>query len=182
VNSIVRSTQTFGIGLSLFIRFGNGQASAAVAFEGCAPQGPQLHAQSSCDDNGVHDLMAEVHRLMGQAYQEYRAARLCQWTAQLVSPVRTEFQLSVFDQWLLEKLMSHCPQFQLGWTPLQDHPAVFRFMRDVSSLWIQVMPTDRSGVCSTSVVTVSDVHSVTDAVRSFLDQVTRASALTEAAD
>lgn len=182
MNSIVRSIQAFGIDLSIFIRFGNGQASAAVAFEGCAPQGEQLHAQSGCDDNAVHALMAEVHLLMGQAYHEYRAARLCHWTAQLVTPVRTEFQLSVFDQWLLEKLMAHCPQFQLGWTPLQDHPAVFRLMRDVSSLWIQVMPAGRSGICSTNVVTVSDVHSVTDAVRSFLDQVTHASALTEAAD
>ncbi|WP_188974377.1 hypothetical protein [Deinococcus aerolatus] len=182
MNSIVRGIRDFGLDLSLLIRVGGGQASADVAFEGCAAQGPQLLVQNSCDDSAVHDLVTEVHRLMGQAYQEYRNARLCQWTAQLVSPVGSDVRLSVFDQWLLEKLLVHCPHFQLGWTPLQDHPAAFRLRRDVGSLWIQVMPADRSGICCTSVVPVSDVHSMTNAVRGFLDQVIVASVLAEAAD
>ena len=123
MNTIVRSVQAFGLDLSVLIRFGSGRASASVAFEGQAPQGPQLQAHNSCDDSAVHDLMAEVHQLMERAYQEYRATRLRQWTAQLVSPVGANFELSVFDQWLLEKLLARCAHFELSWTPLQDHPA-----------------------------------------------------------
>ena len=75
------------------------------------------------------------------------------------------FELSVFDQWLLEKLLARCSHFQLSWTPLQDHPASFRLMRDAGSLWIQVMPEGRSGPCCTRVVEVGDVHSVIRGVR-----------------
>ncbi len=182
MNSIVRGIRDFGLDLSLLIRLGDGQASADIAFEGCDAQGPQLLVQSSCDDMAVHDLIAEAHRLMGQAYQEYRNARLCQWTAQLVSPIGSDVRLSVFDQWLLEKLLVHSPQFQLGWTPLQDHPAAFRLKRDVGSLWIQVRTADQGGICCTNVVPVTDIHSMTNDVRIFLGQIIAASALAEAAD
>ncbi|GAA4001684.1 hypothetical protein GCM10022631_10310 [Deinococcus rubellus] len=126
--------------------------------------------------------MAEVHRLAEQAHQEYRAARLCHWAAQLVSPVGTDFQPSVFDQWLLEKLVARCPHFQLGWTPLQDHPASFRLMRNGGSLWIQVTPESLSARCSTRVVQISDADSVMKAVRGHLSQIGANSVLTEAAD
>ena len=182
MNSIVRSVQAFGLDLSVFIRFGNGQASAAVAFEGQTPQGRIFHAQSSCDDSAVHDVMNEVHQFTERAYQEYRAARLCRWAAQLVSPIGTDFQLSVFDQWLLEKLVARCPQFQLGWTPLQDYPASFRLMRDAGSLWIQVLPSSHGGSSYTGVVEVSDAHSVINAVRGVLGQLGADSVITEAAD
>lgn len=182
MNSLVRSIQTFGIDLSLLIRFENGQASAAVAFEGHTPQGTHLQAQNTCKDTAVHDLTTQVHQLMECAYQQYRDVRLCQWTAQLVTPVGPDFQLSVFDQWLFEKLMASCPSFQLGWTPLQDDPAAFRLMRDGSSLRIQVMPENRSGTCCTSVVAVRDAHSMMNAVRDFLGQVIAIRASAEAAD
>ncbi|GGR26330.1 hypothetical protein GCM10008957_42350 [Deinococcus ruber] len=164
------------------ICFRDGQASAAVAFEGHAPQGPRLQAQNTCHESAVHDLMTQVHQLMERAYQQYRDARLCQWTAQLVAPVGSDVQLSVFDQWLLEKLMTTCPQFQVGWTPLQDVPAAFRVLRVGSSLRIQVMLGGLSGVPHTTVIAVSDVHQLTTAVRDFVGQVIATSVSAGAAD
>ena len=88
MNTIVRSVQAFGLDLSVLIRFGSGHASASVAFEGHAPQGPQLQAHNSCDDSAVHDLMDEVHQLMKQACPGIprhpaasvdRSARLAKW-------------------------------------------------------------------------------------------------------
>jgi len=162
--------------------FKNNRASAEIAFEGQAPQGALLWTQNTCNDSVVQDLTAQVHELMERAYQQYRAARLCQWTAQLVAPVGADFQFSVFDQWLLEKLMTCCPHFQVGWTPLQDDPAAFRLMRDGSSVRIQVVPVSGGGACFTSVVTVFDVYSLMNAVQHAAGQVMAVRAPAEAAD
>lgn len=182
MNSIVRHVQVLGLDLSLQIHFGGGCASAAVAFEGRAPQGSWLQAQNSCNDSAVHDLMTEVHQLAERAYQEYRAARLRHWTAQLVSPIGANLQLSVFDHWLLEKLLTRCPTFQLGWTPLPGQQASFRLLGDDGSIWIQVMSDHRHRNGCTSVLKISDVHSLMDAVRALLNQLDMAAPSAEAAD
>ena len=182
MNSTVRNVQAYGLDLSLSVRYGNGNASAAVFFPGQAPQGPHLHAQRSCDDSAVQDLVGQVHQLMKAAYDQYRDARMCQWTMKLVNPVGFDFQLSVFDQWLLDKLIVSCPRFQLGWTPLDDHAGAFRLMRDGSTLRIQVMPVGRDGGCSTSVVAVTDIHGMVSAVRALIREVIMVSGSAEAAD
>lgn len=182
MNSIVRSVQAYGLDLSLSIRYGNGHANASVAFTGQAPQGAPLQAQGTCDDSAVQNLLAQVHQLMEDAYGQYRDARMCQWTTELVAPVGPDFQLSVFDQWLLDKLIVSCPHFQLGWTPLLDHAGAFRMMRDGPSLRLQVTPVSGDRSCFTSVAPVTDVHGMVSAVRELIGEVTLLSVSAEAAD
>ncbi|THF84360.1 hypothetical protein E7T09_20340 [Deinococcus sp. KSM4-11] len=182
MNSIVRNVQALGLDLSLQIHFDGSCARAAVAFEGRAPQGSQLHAQNSCTDSAVHELMSEVNHLAERVYQEYRAAHLQHWTAQLVSPIGANLQLSVFDHWLLEKLMTRCLHFQLGWTPLPGHQASFRFLCDDGRIWVQVMSEKRHHNSCTNVVETTDIHSLMNAVRALLDQLDMAAPSAEAAD